>query len=172
MGKSICLFGAGIKNIIFNHKAMKLLKQKFKSQNYDISTSDINFLEKSQIHLYFNMPKILPKKEDIEKSFLLLFEPETTLRENFNLKKHTYFKKIFTCDDDLIKNNPKRYIKLNLPNIKPHKIENNSGKKFCCLIAGNKFSLNIKMNYIQKEEKLFYFLVKLFVLSNKQAILF
>jgi hypothetical protein len=101
------------KNVIFDIKDANLgftrnkyvaLKDAFEIAGFDLSTQDINPLFTSDLHVYLDMPKVLPQKKDFEKSFLILMEPEVVRPENFNLSKHIHFKKIFTWRDDLVDN--------------------------------------------------------------------
>lgn len=115
-----------------------LLKKFFYEKNIDLSTYDINSIENSKIVIYNDMPKTLPNKEDIEKSYLLIFESELIKPENWDLNKHKYFNKIFTWDDRIIDN--KKYFKINFSHLIPKNINKDLPKKekLCTLIAGNK----------------------------------
>lgn len=114
------------------------LKDVFLENGINLSTYDINPIEKSEIIIYNDMPKNLPKEEDIKKSYLLLFESELIKPENWNLEKHKYFNKIFTWDDRIINN--KKYFKINFSHLYPENINKDLSKKekLCTLIAGNK----------------------------------
>lgn len=115
-----------------------LLKQEFKKHGHELATQDIHSIEESQIVIYNEMPKILPKKDDIQKSYLLIFESELIRPDNWNLKNHKYFNKIFTWKDDIIDN--KKYFKFNFAQEIPKTINKEVSKKekLCTLIAGNK----------------------------------
>ena len=114
------------------------LKEMFSQKNIDLSTYDINIIEDSKIVIYNDMPEVLPNKEDIEKSYLLIFESELIKPENWDLNNHKYFNKIFTWDDKIIDN--KKYFKINFSHLIPKKINKDLSKKenLCTLIAGNK----------------------------------
>ena len=114
------------------------LKEKLKEKNIDFSTYDINTVKESDIVIYNDIPKELPKIEDIEKSVLLIFESELIRPDNWEMKKHKYFNKIFTWKDDIIDN--KKYFKLNFAQNIPKSINKDLSKKknLCTLIAGNK----------------------------------
>jgi len=71
------------------------LKKEFKKYNYDLSTSDINKIEDSEIIIYFDMPKKLPSIDKIGNSYLILRESELIRPDNYNLEKHNFFSKIF-----------------------------------------------------------------------------
>lgn len=131
-----------INNLIVNRDnfaySYYLLKKFFYNKNYDLSTYDINSIDDSDIVIYNDMPKVLPNKENIKKSYLLLFESELIKPENWDLKKHKYFNKIFTWDDKIIDN--KKYFKINFSHLFPECINKDLSKKekLCILIAGNK----------------------------------
>ena len=114
------------------------LKKEFKIYGYDLSTNDINTVKESEFIFYFDMPKLLPSNSDIKKSFLILVESELIRADNYNLKKHKYFNKIFTWHDKLVDN--KKYFKLNFSHLFPKTINKDISKKekLCTLISGNK----------------------------------
>ncbi|PWE21975.1 glycosyltransferase family 10 domain-containing protein [Aliarcobacter skirrowii] len=115
-----------------------LLKKEFEKYGYDLSTGDINSIVDSEIVIYNEMPKILLNKDEIKKSYLILFESELIRPDNWDLKKHKYFNKIFTWKDDIIDN--KKYFKFNFAQEIPKTINKKLSKKekLCTLIAGNK----------------------------------
>jgi len=115
-----------------------LLKERFHEIGYILTTNDINTIEESDIVIYNEMPKVLPEKKDIHKSYLLIFESELIRPDNWDISKHDYFQKIFTWQDDIIDN--KKYFKFNFAQNIPKTIEKNLSKKekLCTLIAGNK----------------------------------
>jgi len=114
------------------------LKKEFKKYNYDLSTSDINKIEDSEIIIYFDMPKKLPSIDKIGNSYLILRESELIRPDNYNLEKHNFFSKIFTWHDQLTDN--KKYFKLNFSHFFPKNINKDLSKKekLCVLISGNK----------------------------------
>ncbi|MGJ0334207.1 glycosyltransferase family 10 [Aliarcobacter cryaerophilus] len=115
-----------------------LLKKEFEKYGYDLSTDDINSIVDSEIVIYNEMPKILSNKDEIKKSYLILFESELIRPDNWDLKNHKYFNKIFTWKDDIIDN--KKYFKFNFAQEIPKTINKELSKKekLCTLISGNK----------------------------------
>lgn len=115
-----------------------LLKQKFSTAGYDLSTQDINPLETSEIIIYNEMPSVLPSGSEIAKSYLILFESELIRPDNWDLDKHKYFHKIFTWHDNFVDN--KKYFKINFAQEIPQTINKALSKKekLCTMIAGNK----------------------------------
>ena len=116
-----------------------LLRKKFREQGYDLATSDINLPEESDIVLYYEMPKKLPDLSEYDKSYLLLFESELILPGNWDLKKHVFFKKVFTWNDSLVDN--EKYVKINFSLEIPTTICKTLSRKskLCTLISGNKW---------------------------------
>jgi len=114
------------------------LKNTFQENGFDLSTYDINSINDSKMVIYNDMPNVLPAKEDILKSYLLLFESELIKPNNWDVEKHQYFHKIFTWDDRIIDN--KKYFKINFSHLFPESINKDLSKKekLCTLIAGNK----------------------------------
>lgn len=114
------------------------LKKEFLKHDYDLSTNDLNTIDESDIVIYFDMPNILPKQKDINKSYLIMAESILIRPDNYIMEKHEYFNKIFTWDDNLVDNI--KYFKLNFSHLFPEEINKNISKKekLCTLIAGNK----------------------------------
>jgi hypothetical protein len=115
-----------------------LLRKTFREKGYDLATSDINFQSDSDIVLYNEMPKKMPSESEYAKSFLLLFESELIRPDNWNIKNHLAFKKIFTWDDKFIDN--EKYFKINFSFEFPASICKTLARKskLCTLISGNK----------------------------------
>lgn len=116
------------------------LHDALKERGIEIATYDIHTPEESDFIIYLEMPKQLPKKEHIHKSYLIIGEVAAVRPGNWDMKKHEYFHKIFTFCDDIL--DGKKYVKLNscrpfstdIPQDISHK------EKLCTLIAGNKIS--------------------------------
>lgn len=153
-------------NTIFDKNQTKLevgsfdkyhkLYDEFKKYGYEIATDDINTPQESDIVLYLELPKILPKIEDSQRSYLLAVESVIIRPESFNVNKHKYFNKIFTWNDALVDN--KKYIKINysfkFPN-EIYKIINRD--KLCTLIVSNKKSNFPNELYSERKELIRWF---------------
>jgi len=115
-----------------------LLKKTMMEKGYDLATSDLHSTSESDIVFYNEMPNQLPPSSEYKKSYLLLFESELILPDNWDVEKHQVFRKIFTWHDDLVDNN--KYFKINFPQLLPEDIPKDLSKKqkLCTLIAGNK----------------------------------
>ncbi|XPV67637.1 MAG: glycosyltransferase family 10 domain-containing protein [Halarcobacter sp.] len=131
------------------------LRETFLNNGLDLSTSDLNKPEESDI-IFFNglTQKIVHYKT--HKSYLLALEsPHVDV--SFNKKEnHKYFNKIFTWDDRLIDNI--KYFKVNysfnIPNSIPKLYE---GKKLCTTIAGNKTANHKDELYTKRIELIRWF---------------
>ena len=134
-----------------------LLKQEFLKNGYDLSTQDINSIENSQIIIYNEMPAIMPKENDKNKSYLLIFESELIRPDNWDLEKHKYFNKIFTWNDDIV--DYKKYYKINFAQNIPKTINKDLFKKekLFVLIAGNKRSTHSLELYSKRLEAIRWF---------------
>lgn len=134
-----------------------LLKQEFLRNGYDLSTQDINGIENSEIVIYNEMPSIMPKNKDKEKSYLIIFESELVNPKNWNINKHKYFNKIFTWKDSIIDNI--KYFKYNLSQEIQNKINKDLSKKekLCTLIAANKKSNHSLELYSKRVEAIKWF---------------
>jgi len=115
-----------------------LLKNKFEEKGINLSTQDINLPFESRFIIYNEIPKIKYISTD-KNNYLLTLESKIIKPDNWNLKNHKYFRKIFTLDDNLVDN--KKYFKVNYF----HKIPTDSNfsmskkEKLCTMIIGNKF---------------------------------
>ena len=117
------------------------LKSELSKRGIDLATDDINKPDDSDVVIYLDIPKRLPKTSEISnKSFLIIQEVAAVIPKNWDYEKHLYFKKIFTFCDDVVDN--KRYFKLNScrPFKKEVPIDISKKNKFCVLIIGNKIS--------------------------------
>lgn len=115
------------------------LKLEFKGFGYDLSTNDLNKVSESDVVLYFDMPRELPKG-NAYRSYLILVESSLIREDNYYKDSHECFNKIFTWDDSLVDN--QKYFKLNFAHLFPSSINKDSSKKekLCVLISGNKSS--------------------------------
>ncbi|WP_417537728.1 glycosyltransferase family 10 domain-containing protein [Marinomonas sp.] len=132
-----------------------LLKERLLEKGYLLATSDIHNPSESDIVFYNEMPKKLPSKNEIDKSYLLLFESELIRPDNWDDEKHQHFKKIFTWNDSFV--NDEKYIKFNFPNKIPVRKDNIVKVKLCTLIAGNKKSQHPLELYSKRVEAIRWF---------------
>ncbi|MEN8907403.1 MAG: glycosyltransferase family 10 [Clostridiales bacterium] len=133
-----------------------LFKQKCNDLGIDVATSDINLPEDSDLIIYSDMSTI----KDInnkKNNFLILFESELIHKDNWTVKYHKYFDKIFVWNDDWV--DGEKYIKYYWPNKIPDSINFNSSEKikFCTMIVGNKFKLHPLELYSERINTIRYF---------------
>ena len=133
------------------------LKTALEKQGYLLATQDIHTIEESEIVIYNEMPKELPKIEDREKSYLLIFESELISKSNWDFHNHSYFNKIFTWNDTIVDNI--KYFKFNFSFQLPQEISLKffSEKKLCTLIAGNKVNSDPRELYSKRVEAIRWF---------------
>ena len=94
--------------------------------------------------------KKIQKKNPYVKFIPYLWESVEAERENWNLSKHSKFKRIATWDDDLIKLNPKKYFKLNFQAGPLEKKSNNEVKNIQKHNNLLSFISNAKVKYSSK----------------------
>jgi len=118
--------------------AFHSLREYFWKRGCDLATFDLSPLDNSVAVIYHDMPSKLPEKNNINKSYLILFESEVIKSDNWDVEKHQFFRKIFTWRDELIDN--KKYFKINFSHLIPLVIDKDITQKhkLCTLIAGNK----------------------------------
>ena len=137
------------------------LKEQLKIFNIDISTSDINTTEESEIIVYVNIPKSIEFKND-KLYILFLVENINIWPRNNNAKLINKFHPVFTWND-LIINNIK-FFKLNLSYSKEYFLKNNKNNKNNKRLLNAIYSKKYKKNSLYVER---YNLIKF--LENKSG---
>lgn len=114
-----------------------VLKEYFRKKRIDLSTKDLNNPLSSDIILYMGLNQEIIKLDSYDKCYLLTLESPHVDSAMYDVDKHSFFKKIFTWNDDMLDN--KKYFKVNyaydIPKTIPKQFDD---KKLCCVIAGNK----------------------------------
>jgi len=133
-----------------------LLKKRFEENNIDLSTQDINLPSESQFIIYNEMPKIKDISLD-KNNYLLISESEVIRPDNWNLKNHKYFKKIFTWNDKFVDN--KKYFKINFSSKIPTDLnfDLNKKDKLCTMIVANKFKSHPLELYTERIKAICWF---------------
>jgi len=133
------------------------LKDKFKSRGCDIATYDIHSVINSKIIIYNDMPKNLPDRVAISKSYLILLESEVIRPDNWDVHKHKHFNKVFTWNDKLVDQN--KYFKINFSHLFPESIckSLSEKQKLCTLISGNKKVSHPLELYSEREKAIRWF---------------
>lgn len=134
-----------------------------KSMNITVSTIDTEPLESYDAIFFMDFPTMKNQyfKEllnmNYENLYLILFEGELIRPDNWDVKNHQYFKKVFTWNDDYV--DAKKYFKFFLPNKIPIEINFDQylRKNLCTLIASNKFVSHPKELYSKRVEAIRWF---------------
>lgn len=121
-----------------------LLAQRLKELGHKVATIDTDNIEKFDAVLFLDFPTYKNKyfrqliRTGLNNMYLLIIESPIVKPDNFDIKNHKYFKKIFTWSDDLVDN--KKYFKINYSHNIPTEFNFNldSKKKLCTMISGNK----------------------------------
>jgi hypothetical protein len=133
-----------------------LLKKRFEENGINLNTQDINSPRESKFIIYNEMPKsknIIPGKNN----YLIMFESKIIQADNWNVKKHKYFKKIFTWDDNLV--DGKKYIKINYAHKIPTDLDYDLSKKgkLCAMVASHKFTKHSLELYTERVKAIRWF---------------
>ncbi len=140
-----------------------LLKQKLKEIGFNIDTLDMHPIDQYKKIIFLDFPdkdnKYFEKaktRKDTE-LYLIIFESEIIRPDNWQVKNHKHFKKIFTWNDNWI--DGKKYIKFCWPNKILGKLEIDPSKKskLCTMIAGHKFKSHPLELYSEREKAIRWF---------------
>lgn len=152
-----------------------LLSQRLKEMGQKVSTIDLDDIKKFDIIVFVEFPGINNKyfKQSIESGFsasgekklyLLLIESPIIKPDNYEVKNHVYFKKVFTWSDELIDKatnlkEVKKYFRLNCSQKIPP--EFNFGlrqkEKLCAIISSNKSMAHQKELYTERIKAIRWF---------------
>lgn len=124
-------------------RPMLELKRYANSKGINVATVDAMDVRETDALVFMDMPAKTNRYFTFALQhhiplYLLMLESKLIRKENYNLKNHVYFEKIFTYDDSLVDNS--KYLKLNYAFTFPSGIpkEFDRKEKLCTLIAGNK----------------------------------
>lgn len=114
-----------------------LLREQLKKKGIDFGMQDVNLPEKSEFVLYIDMPKDMNVLNHTI-NYLVMMESYVIRPDDWNVKNHNYFRKIFTWHDELV--DDKKYFKLYYPHKISDLVNFNHKKKgtLCTMIAGKK----------------------------------
>jgi len=138
-----------------------LLKDQLAAEGFDMEL--VYSLENLESFDYLFVLEIPPAqikfldKYPKDKLTLFLWEPPSVLPENYEIKNHRYFSKVFTWKDDLIDN--ETYFKFYYPYLRPMIADPLSfqEKKLCTMIACNKYSSHSNELYTERQNVIRYF---------------
>jgi hypothetical protein len=133
-----------------------MLREGFKKEGVDLSTQDINPPSEAQLIIYNEMPKLKDVFSD-KNNYLLIFESEVIRPDNWDIKNHKYFNKLFTWNDKFVDN--KKYFKINWSHKIPVDLTFDLRKKnkLCALIAGHKFKSHPLELYTERVKAIRWF---------------
>src|SRR3990167_4925764 len=133
------------------------LKRKFEEHQVNLATSDINNPQLSDYVLFNEMPEITPVGLDKHKLYVILCESDVIFKKNWDKKRHDHFNKIFTWSPEYV--DGVKYIKINYAQKIPSdfRVNTNDKNKFCCMIAGNKFSAHKNELYSERVRAIRWF---------------
>lgn len=124
---------------------MVRLKEYANSKDIEVGTTDVITIDEADAIVFIDMPKINHKTlldaiNSKKNLYLLALESPLVTPRSYDKVNHSLFKKVFTWNDELIKEDPSKYIKINYAYDIPKSINKNltSKSKLCCIISGNK----------------------------------
>lgn len=125
----------------------RLLKRAFAQRGYDLATQDLHPVDQSDLVLYIDRPKALPKASDRHKSFLLMIESQLIRPDNWSRRMHRRFAGVFTWSGELLREKATAatpYIQIQVPQppTPPRPHVPFAQRKLCCLVSGGKLSLH------------------------------
>jgi len=111
---------------------------------HKINTIDMDNIRNFDAIVFMDFPTFNNKyfkqlvNDGFKNLYLLIYESKIIRPDNWNLKNHKYFKKIFTWNDKFVDN--KKYFKINFSGKIPTDLNFNLNKKnkLCTMIAGHK----------------------------------
>ena len=132
------------------------LGQRLKEIGHQVATVDTDDLEKFNAVVFVEFPGLHNKyfrqlvKSNKKNLYLILLESPTIKPDNYNVKNHAYFKKIFTWSDALVDN--QTYFKIQYAHDIPAEITFDPEKKekLCTLISSNKLTLHPNELYSER----------------------
>ena len=137
--------------------SMSIMKQKLLEVGVDLNTSDLLHPEDADFILYDGIDNITEYKNKIV--YFNTPESDIVRPEDFLIKNHTKFDKVFTWSDDLVNYDPLKYIKTNHSFCFPEniKIGLDGRDKLCTMIAGNKMIYKPTELYSKRLEAIKWF---------------
>ncbi len=133
---------------------LRELKDVFEQRGVSLASAPYSNIPEADFFIYNEMPPKLPI--DSAGTSLFLYECEVIRPDNWDLKRHAHFEKIFTWNDALVDN--KKYFKFNFTG--PHSSAFpafREREKFCTLIAGNKRSSHPNELYSERLKTIEWF---------------
>ncbi len=134
-----------------------------KKRGHQVSTIDTDKIENFDAIVFMDFPTfqntyfIQLIKLGFKNLYLIINESEIIRPDNWDIKNHQYFKKVFTWHDNFVDN--KKYIKMNFSLKIPEKLDLGLSKKnkLCTMIVGNKFVKHPLELYSERRKVIEYF---------------
>jgi hypothetical protein len=132
-------------------------------KGHKINTIDMDNIENFDAIVFMDFPTFKNKyfkqlvNNKSKNLYLLIFESEVIRPDNWNLKNHKYFKKIFTWNDKFVDN--KKYFKINFSSKIPTDLnfDLNKKDKLCTMIVANKFKFHPLELYTERVNAIRWF---------------
>jgi len=127
-------------------KPFNVLARICESKNIEIGTFSKIHKEEADAFVFIDYPKAsdpifkFALKQSGTKCYLLILESPIVNVNNFDLKLHEQFDKVFTWSDDLVQLDPTKYIKIQYSYDIPNQFSTIKRDKLCTIISGNKLS--------------------------------
>jgi len=138
------------------------LRQVLQEKGYELEqTTSFAQCGEAEAVICFEVPTLSELKHLLkypkEKRILFLWEPPTVLPQSYDKRLHEFFGKVYTWADDLVDN--KKYFKFYYPVWRPmiDRIVDFDQKRFCTMIACNKYSNHSQELYSKRKEVIEFF---------------
>lgn len=139
------------------------LGQYLVKKGHEINTIDMEDVENFDTIVFLDFPTLKNKylrqliSNKFQNVYLLIFESEVIRPDNWDIKNHQHFKKIFVWNDDWV--DSKKYIKYYWPNKVPENFEIDLSKKsrLVTMIAGHKFNSHPLELYTERVKAIRWF---------------
>ncbi len=139
------------------------LGQYMVKNGHKINTIDVDNIGNFDAIVFIDFPTFKNKyfkqlvRNKFENLYLLIFESEVVRPDNWDIKNHKYFKKIFTWNNNWIDGN--KYIKCYWPNKIPKNLDFDVSKKnkLCTMIVAHKFKSHSLELYTERIKAIRWF---------------
>lgn len=160
--KNIYIWPGQWGTIFYDSSPFNVVRDQMAPLGYDlIQTESLRNLEKPFLIISFDVPLShidYLHNYPFGKLILMLWEPPSVIKYNFDVNYHHYFSKIFTWNDDLI--DCRKYIKFNYFSFYKNRTGTAldfSQKKLCTMVARNKQSKHIHELYTERIKAIEFF---------------
>jgi hypothetical protein len=132
------------------------LKKELSKYGFDLSTQDIHDPSSSDVVIYNDMPKKLPPRDQVKKSFLLILESPLIVKNSWDKSRFNSFNSVFSWNDDVC--DGEKFVKVNYAFDIPNELDTESKRDgFCCLISAHKLSRDENELYSERIKAIRWF---------------